>query len=220
MTSDWASGLPEADSICICGRSGSVTEDRTDIYREFGDSRLPPGQRETDAFPVLSKGETPSWSEERWSFDVWGAVDTQLSLSYGEFLDLPSTTQRQDFHCVTGWSALDCEFTGVPFATVAERAGVGDDAVHVLFHALDGYTTDLPLSDCRHAGVLFAYGHDGERLAEDHGGPLRVVTPHKYAYKGAKWVDGVEFLTEPERGYWEQRGYSASANPWNEERYG
>jgi DMSO/TMAO reductase YedYZ molybdopterin-dependent catalytic subunit len=197
-----------------------VTEDRTDIYREFGDSRLPPGQRETDAFPVLSKGETPSWNEERWSFDVWGAVDTELSLSYGEFLDLPSTTQRQDFHCVTGWSALDCEFTGVPFATVAERAGVGDDAVHVLFHALDGYTTDLPLSDCRHAGVLFAYGHDGERLAEDHGGPLRVVTPHKYAYKGAKWVDGVEFLTEPERGYWEQRGYSASANPWNEERYG
>jgi len=125
-----------------------MAEDVTDIYREFGDSRVPPGQRETDEFPVLSKGETPSWTEETWSFDVWGAVESELSLSYDEFRDLPSTTQTQDFHCVTGWSTLDTAFTGVPFATVAERAGVDDDAVHVLFHALDGYTTDLPLSDC------------------------------------------------------------------------
>ena len=197
-----------------------MAEDVTDIYREFGDSRVPPGQRETDEFPVLSKGETPSWTEETWSFDVWGAVESELSLSYDEFRDLPSTTQTQDFHCVTGWSTLDTAFTGVPFATIAERAGVDDDAVHVLFHALDGYTTDLPLSECLHEGVLFAYGHDGDDLAADHGGPLRVLTPHKYAYKGAKWVDGVEFLTESKRGYWEQRGYSASANPWNEERYG
>ena len=197
-----------------------MAEDVTDLYREFGDSRVPPGQRETDEFPVLSKGATPSWNRDTWSFDVWGAVDTDLTLSYEAFLDLPSTTQRQDFHCVTGWSALDCEFTGVRFSTVAEQAGVHDDAVHVLFHALDGYTTDLPLSECLHEGVLFVYDHDGDTLAADHGGPLRVVTPHKYAYKGAKWVDGVEFRTERKPGYWEQRGYSASANPWNEERYG
>jgi DMSO/TMAO reductase YedYZ molybdopterin-dependent catalytic subunit len=197
-----------------------MVDDVTDIYREFGDSRVPPGQRETDRFPVLSKGKTPSWDREAWSFDVWGAVESELSVSYDEFRDLPSTTQRQDFHCVTGWSALDCEFTGVPFTTIAERVGVRDDAAHVLFHALDGYTTDLPLSDCLRAEVLFVYGHDGEELAAEHGGPLRVVTPHKYAYKGTKWVDGVEFLTESKRGYWEQRGYSASANPWNEERYG
>ncbi len=197
-----------------------MVEDVTGIYREFGDDRLPPGQRETGEFPVLSKGETPSWDPETWSFDVWGAVDTELRLSSDEFRALPSTTQRQDFHCVTGWSALGCEFTGVPFTAIAERAGVRDDAVHVLFHALDGYTTDLPLSDCLREEVLFAYGHDGEALAAEHGGPLRVVTPHKYAYKGTKWVDGVEFLTDPKRGYWEQRGYSASANPWDEERYG
>jgi DMSO/TMAO reductase YedYZ molybdopterin-dependent catalytic subunit len=197
-----------------------MADDVTDIYREFGDSRVPPGQRETDRFPVLSKGETPSWDRETWSFEVWGAVDTELRLSHDEFLDLPAATQRQDFHCVTGWSALDCEFTGVPFTTIAERAGVRDDAVHVLFHALDGYTTDLPLSDCLREEVLFVYDRDGEELAPEHGGPLRVVTPHKYAYKGTKWVEGVEFLTEPKRGYWEQRGYSASANPWNEERYG
>jgi len=88
-----------------------------------------------------------------------------------------------------------------------------------MFHALDGYTTDLPLSECDREEVVFAYDYDGERLPDDHGGPLRVVTPHKYAYKGAKWVTGVEFLTEPERGYWERRGYSDTANPWNEERY-
>jgi DMSO/TMAO reductase YedYZ molybdopterin-dependent catalytic subunit len=88
-----------------------------------------------------------------------------------------------------------------------------------MFHAMDGYTTNLPLEDCRHEGVLFVTEHDGEPLDSDHGGPLRVVTPHKYAYKGAKWVSGVEFLTEHERGYWEQRGYSETANPWREERY-
>ncbi|RLM53655.1 sulfite oxidase-like oxidoreductase [Halobellus sp. Atlit-31R] len=197
-----------------------MVEDVTDLYREFGEQRLPPGQHETDEFPVLSKGETPPWTRETWSFDVWGAVDERRSFSYEEFLELPATTQQQDFHCVTGWSTFDCEFTGVPFPTIAELAGVDDDATHVMFHALDGYTTDLRLDDCLREEVLFVYEHDGAELAADHGGPLRVVTPHKYAYKGAKWVDGVEFLTEAERGYWEQRGYSDTANPWNQERWG
>jgi len=132
---------------------------------------------------------------------------------------LPSETQCQDFHCVTGWSKLDCVFEGVPFPVIADRAGVSEDAMHVLFSALDDYTTDLPLEDCTRDEVLFAWSFDGEPLARDHGGPLRVVTPHKYAYKGAKWVTGVEFLTEPVLGYWERRGYSETANPWNEERY-
>jgi DMSO/TMAO reductase YedYZ molybdopterin-dependent catalytic subunit len=194
-------------------------KDLTDLYVEFGDERLPPGQRETTGFPVLSKSGTPSWDPETWRFEVWGAVEEPLDLSWAAFRDLPHETQRQDFHCVTGWSKFDCEFTGVPFSAVAEAAGVTDDAEHVMFHAMDGYTTNLPLEDCRHEGVLFVTEHDGEPLDSDHGGPLRVVTPHKYAYKGAKWVSGVEFLTEHERGYWEQRGYSETANPWREERY-
>ncbi|WP_058366710.1 sulfite oxidase-like oxidoreductase [Haloparvum sedimenti] len=196
-----------------------MVEDVTQLYREYGDERLPPGQRKTDRFPVLSKSGTPSWTRENWAFEVFGAVEEPLTFSYEEFRDLPSVTQRQDFHCVTGWSKFDCEFTGVPFPEIAERAGVDDDAVHVMFHAMDGYTTNLPLSECDRDAVLFVYDYDGEELPADHGGPLRVVTPHKYAYKGAKWVDGVEFLTEPERGYWEKRGYSNTANPWNEERY-
>ncbi len=199
--------------------TNSVT-DLTDLYREYGDERLPPGQRQTDRFPVLSKSGTPSIDPETYRFEVWGTVSEELSYSLEAFHDLPSATQRQDFHCVTGWSKFDCRFTGVTFEEIATRAGVDADAEHVLFHAADGYTTNLPLSECERDGVLFVYGYDGGELPPDHGGPIRVVTPHKYAYKGAKWVTGVEFLTERQLGYWERRGYSDTANPWNEERYG
>ncbi|WP_266076463.1 sulfite oxidase-like oxidoreductase [Haladaptatus caseinilyticus] len=193
--------------------------DVTHLYQEFDDERLPPGQRETSKFPVLSKGDTPDWNPETWEFSVTGAVEDERTFSWDEFRNLPHETQRQDFHCVTGWSKFDCEFTGVTFPTLAELAGVEDDAVHVMFSALDGYTTNLSLSACMRDEVLFAWNYDGDSLPREHGGPLRVLTPHRYAYKGAKWVDGIEFLTEPERGYWEKRGYSNTANPWNEERY-
>jgi len=193
--------------------------DATDVYREFGDERVPPGQGTVERFPVLSLSGTPDWDPETWTFSVRGAVAEERDFTWDEFRALDAETQRQDFHCVTGWSKLDCEFTGVPFPTLLDALDVDADAAHVVFHALDGYTTDLPLDACDRRDVLFAWGYDGDALPREHGGPLRVVTPHRYAYKGAKWVDGVTFHTEPERGYWEQRGYSASANPWNEERY-
>jgi DMSO/TMAO reductase YedYZ molybdopterin-dependent catalytic subunit len=193
-------------------------KDVTDLHVEFDGKRLPPGQRETSRFPVLSKGGTPSIPND-WTFDVWGAVDEELSLSFEELRELPTQTQKQDFHCVTGWSRFDCGFHGVTFPTLAERAGIHDDAVYVMFHAHDGYTTNLPLEECAREEVMFTWELDGEPLPSEHGGPLRVVTPHKYAYKGAKWVSGVEILTEPERGYWEKRGYSNTANPWEEQRY-
>jgi len=193
--------------------------DVTDLYQEFGEERLPPGQSKRDDFPVLSKGGTPRVDTDDWEFTVSGAVENELSFSWAEFLDLPSETQLQDFHCVTGWSRFDNEFTGIPFPEIVERAGVAEDAVHVMFGAADDYTTDLSLEACNRPEVLFAYELDGEPLPADHGGPLRVVTPHKYAWKGAKWVDSVTFLTEAELGYWEQRGYSDTANPWEQDRY-
>lgn len=193
--------------------------DATDIYEEYDGERLPPGQRLTEEFPVLSLSNTPDFDPDEWTFSVRGAVETELTLSWDEFRELPAETQRQDFHCVTGWSRFDNEFHGVALPVLAERAGVADDAVHVMFGAMDDYTTDLPLEACLRREVLFAYELDGEALPADHGGPLRVVTPHKYAYKGAKWVDSVTFLTEAERGHWEQRGYSDTANPWAEDRY-
>ena len=192
--------------------------DVTDLHEEFGGDRLPPGQRETTRFPVLSKGDVPSVPDDS-TLDVWGAVDDERTIPLDEFKTLESERQRQDFHCVTGWSRFDCAFRGVAFPTLAAHVGVDDDAVHVLFYSHDGYTTDLPLSDCLREELLLAWEFDGETLSGEHGGPLRAVTPHKYAYKGAKWLSGIEFLVEPERGYWEQRGYSETANPWNEERY-
>lgn len=197
-----------------------TVRDVTDLHEEFGGDRLPPGQRQTERFPVLSKGDTPDIDVETWTFEVWGAVQTPLTLDWTAFRDLDSETQRQDFHCVTGWSRFDCEFHGVPFPDIASEAGVTSEATHVMFHAVDGYTTDLPLKQCQRHDVLFAWELDGNPLPPEHGGPLRVVTPHRYAYKGAKWVTGVEFLTESERGYWEKRGYSTTANPWAEDRYG
>ncbi|RNJ26512.1 sulfite oxidase-like oxidoreductase [Halosegnis longus] len=193
--------------------------DATSLHEEFDGERVPPGQRETTRFPVLSKSGTPSVDLSEWTLDVWGAVDERLELDFDALRELDTETQRQDFHCVTGWSRLDNEFTGVTFPTITEAAGVTDEAVHVMFHAADGYTTNLPLDVCDRRELLVTWEHDGERLPADHGGPVRVVVPHRYAYKGAKWLTGIEFLTEPERGYWEKRGYSNTANPWNEERY-
>ncbi|KAB7512680.1 molybdopterin-dependent oxidoreductase [Halosegnis rubeus] len=193
--------------------------DATSLHEEFDGERVPPGQRETTRFPVLSKSGTPSVDLSEWTLDVWGAVNERLELDFDALRGLDTETQRQDFHCVTGWSRLDNEFTGVTFPTIVEAAGVTDEAVHVMFHAADGYTTNLPLDTCTRREMLVTWEHDGERLPADHGGPVRVVVPHRYAYKGAKWLTGIEFLTEPERGYWEKRGYSNTANPWNEERY-
>lgn len=192
--------------------------DVTALHEEFGGDRLPPGQRQTDRFPVLTKGDTPAVDDD-WTLSVTGAVEEHQEFTQAELRELGVATQRQDFHCVTGWSKFDCEFTGITFPTLAEAVGVDDDVEHVMFAAHDGYTTDLTFAACDREEVLFVWGYDGEPLPAEHGGPLRVVTPHKYAYKGAKWVSGVEFLTESERGYWERRGYSDSANPWNEERY-
>ncbi len=192
--------------------------DFTDICERYGGERLPPGQRKTPEFPVLSKGEIPSIPHDS-TVEVWGEIENELTVSLDEFKTLDSETQRQDFHCVTGWSRFDCLFHGVMFPTLAEHVGVREEASHVLFHAYDGYTTDLPLSECLFDGLLLAWALNGEALPAEHGGPLRAVTPHKYAYKGAKWLSGIEFTSEPKRGYWEQRGYSSSANPWKEERY-
>jgi DMSO/TMAO reductase YedYZ molybdopterin-dependent catalytic subunit len=196
-----------------------TVRDVTDLYREFGTDRLPPGQRETEAFPVFTKGETPAVDREAWSLSITGAVATERTFDWASFRELPVETQRQDVHCVTGWSSFDHEFTGVPFPALLETLDLNEEAEHVRFHAADDYATDLPLSTVNRPAVLLAFEHDGEPLDREHGGPLRLVTPHRYAYKGAKWLTGIEFSATPVRGYWEKRGYSVTANPWTEDRY-
>ncbi|MFB6086792.1 MAG: molybdopterin-dependent oxidoreductase [Halodesulfurarchaeum sp.] len=196
-----------------------TVRDVTDLYTEFGTDRLPPGQHRAPEFPVFTKGETPDGNRDGWDLSVTGAVEAERNFDWDELTSLPTETQRQDVHCVTGWSSFDHEFTGIPFPEIVEAVGLEEEATHVLFHARDGYTTDLPLEDCLRREVLLAYDHEDEPISREHGGPLRVLTPHKYAYKGAKWVTGIEFLTEPARGYWEQRGYSVTADPWDEDRH-
>jgi len=133
-----------------------MVRDVTGIYREFGDERLPPGQHRTESFPVLSKGNVPRLDREEWTLSVGGAVENPVTLDWGDFLDLGVETQRQDFHCVTGWSKFDCEFTGVPLTTLADHVGVDADVVHVMLSAADDYTTDLPLSACLRPETLLA----------------------------------------------------------------
>lgn len=180
---------------------------------------VPPGQRVTKGFPVLSKSGTPKVDLDGWTLTVTGAVGNPVELTWEEFLELPSTTDVSNFHCVTGWSKLDCEWTGVGFQEVLELVRPKPNASHVMVGSADGYTTNLALDDLKCDDVLLAYKFEGEPLDPDHGGPLRLVVPHKYAWKSAKWVNSLEFMTEDRRGYWEKRGYSNTADPWTEDRY-
>jgi DMSO/TMAO reductase YedYZ molybdopterin-dependent catalytic subunit len=136
------------------------------------------------------------------------------------FLALGEVEVEADFHCVTTWSRLDNLWTGVPARRVLEAAPPVAEATHVMVHCYGDYTTNLPLEDFSSDEVLFAHSHDGEPLAPEHGGPMRLIVPFRYAWKSAKWVNGLEYLVGDRRGFWEGYGYHNSADPWNEERYG
>jgi len=182
--------------------------------------KLPPGQRVIEHMPALHVGLVPPFDSETWELRVDGEVRQPRTLTYRELRALPSVIDMSDFHCVEGWSLLDLAWQGVRFADVADLVSPTDRARSVTIGCDGGYTTSLPLSDLMRPDVLLAWGIDGEDLAPEHGFPLRLVVPHKYAYKAAKWVRAITFAYEKELGYWEQRGYSDSADPWKEERSG
>lgn len=180
--------------------------------------RLPPNQRLTKDFPVLHIGKVPEFDKGTWDFRVEGLVEKPIRLTFDDFLALDRTTNISDFHCVMGWSKLDLKWEGVLFSDIAKLVKPGSNARFATIEAEGGYTTGLSLSDLMGPDVLFAYNLDGKPLSPGHGGPLRLVVPKKYAYKSAKWVRKVMFTEEHEPGYWEQKGYSNSADPWKEER--
>jgi len=182
--------------------------------------KLPPGQRLIEDFPVLHYGDVPEVNIETWDFTVKGLVRNPLRLSFDEFMKLPSVELWADFHCVTGWTKFDLHWKGVLFKTIAELANPLPDARYVLIFAENNYTTNLPLDIAMDNDVIFAYEYEGKPLTPEHGYPLRLVVPKRYAYKSAKWVRGIEFLQKDRPGFWEVRGYSNSADPWKEERYG
>ena len=197
---------------------GEAMSERSDDDRDPG--RLPPGQFLTDKWPVLTYGRTPEIDLEEWRFRVWGAVEEEHLFTWREFLELGETSVEADFHCVTTWSVLDNEWEGIPAARLLEAVPPLPEATHVMIHCYGGYSANLPIEDLQDPSVLFARYRNGAELTPEHGWPLRLIVPHRYAWKSAKWVRGAEFLTENERGFWERYGYHNNADPWNEERYG
>jgi DMSO/TMAO reductase YedYZ molybdopterin-dependent catalytic subunit len=185
-----------------------------------GMPREPPGQNvyEKHQWPVLDLGQTPEVPTEKWKLVVDGAVETPLSLGWEDLLALPQADEEADFHCVTGWSIMDVAFRGVRFETIAALARPRPDATHVMTYGSDDYSTNLPLAEALKPDVLLVHTVDGKPLGVAHGGPVRIVVPQLWAWKGAKWVSRIEFLTHDRRGYWEIRGYSNTAHPWRDDR--
>jgi DMSO/TMAO reductase YedYZ molybdopterin-dependent catalytic subunit len=182
-------------------------------------SRVPPGQYVTEKWPVLHYGSVPQVDVNKWTFRVFGAVEDETVWTYEEFLTLGHAKVRCDVHCVTRWSKLDNEFEGVPFRALLTQVRRRPGADWVIVHAEQAYTTNVPLADLDRNDVLFAHSHNGEPLTPDHGWPLRLVVPHLYFWKSAKWVRGLEFVTEDRPGFWEQSGYHMRGDPWREQRF-
>jgi DMSO/TMAO reductase YedYZ molybdopterin-dependent catalytic subunit len=179
--------------------------------------RLPPGQYLTLDFPVLSAGPTPHVALDDWALTIDGAIGEARAWSWGELLALPSETVTVDIHCVTKWSKLDTTWTGVSVDTLLE--GVDTAARHVVASCDGGYTTNLPLEDITGGRAWVAHTYEGEPLAAEHGGPLRLLVPHLYFWKSAKWLRGLTLTIDDQPGFWEGFGYHNYGDPWREQRY-
>jgi DMSO/TMAO reductase YedYZ molybdopterin-dependent catalytic subunit len=185
--------------------------------RDDRTGRLPPGQYLDEGFPVLSAGPTPRTPVERWDFAVEGEVDTPRRWTWEKFKALPSETITADIHCVTKWSKLDTVWRGVSVDTLLD--GVETSADYVVAYCDGGYTTNLPLEDVTGGKAWVVYEYGGEPLAPEHGGPARLLVPHLYFWKSAKWVRGFVLTPDDRPGFWESLGYHNYADPWLEQRY-
>ena len=181
--------------------------------------RLPPGQYEARGWPVLHFGDAPVMDPATARLRVWGAVTAPVEWTIESLRQLPTVTVRADFHCVTKFSVFDNDWFGVAARTVLEAAGPLPSASHVLVHAAEGYTANAPLDALLDDDVIFTWRRGDEDLTVEHGWPLRLVLPKRYAWKSVKWVTGVEVLTADRRGFWEERGYHNDADPFLEQRY-
>ena len=185
--------------------------------RRAQSDRLPPGQYLVDDFPVLSAGPTPRVPLDTWRFTITNEAGAERSWSWSEFKALPRDTPVVDLHCVTRWSKLDTAWEGVSLDTLL--ADVETSAEYALVHSYGGYTTNLPLADLIDGKAWIAYRYDGSDLTPEHGGPARLLVPHLYLWKSAKWVRGIQLLLQDEPGFWETLGYHDYGDPWREQRY-
>jgi DMSO/TMAO reductase YedYZ molybdopterin-dependent catalytic subunit len=185
--------------------------------RSDDDGRLPPGQYLTDDFPVLSAGPTPQVPLDRWAFTVRTESGEEHAWSWTELTALPTENVTVDIHCVTRWTKLETQWRGVALDTLLEEVETAAD--FALVHSYGGYTTNVPLEDLLDGQAWVAFEYDGEALAAEHGGPARLLVPHLYFWKSAKWVRGLDLLPQDEPGFWEQLGYHDYGDPWREQRY-
>ncbi len=184
------------------------------------DPRLPPGQYDVGAdYPVLTAEVTPRLDIETWSFTVDGLVDAPRTWSWPEIRALQQRTWRGDIHCVTTWSKLDTSFTGISLDTLLGTLRLDPAASHVVAHSTTGYTTNLLLADVTDGKAWLVWEHEGRPLHPEHGGPVRMLVPHLYFWKSAKWVAGLRVLDHDEPGFWETNGYHDRGDPWREQRY-
>jgi len=178
---------------------------------------LPPGQYLTEDFPVLTAGPTPRIPTDQWQFFITTETGQQHTWTWAQLMALPSVEQTVDLHCVTKWSKLGTSWRGVTVDTLLEEVETAAD--YVMAHSYGGYTTNLPLEDLLDGQALVAFSYDGEPLAAAHGGPARLLVPHLYLWKSAKWVRGLEMMLEDSPGFWEAAGYHDYGDPWREQRY-
>ena len=183
------------------------------------DQRLPPGQHLTKDWPVLDLGVVPPVSRERWRLDVYGAIENPVFWTFAEFTAQKQAQFTSDIHCVTTWSRYDNVWEGLATRELLAACQLRDDARFVVLHSYDGYTTNLALEDFAAEDALLAHSWSGEPLSDEHGGPVRLVVPHLYFWKSAKWLQAIEFLTDDAPGFWEVRGYHNRGDPWAEQRY-
>lgn len=182
-------------------------------------NRLPPGQHLTKGWPVLDLGIHPTISPADWRLSVQGEVDQPFVWTWDDFLAQPQIQDVSDFHCVTTWSTFDNTWQGISFRHIMQMAKLRPTVRFVSFTAYDNYSTNLPLEACEDDDVLLVHTWNGQPLPKEHGGPARMIVPKRYAWKGAKWIKEIVFLNDDRKGYWEVRGYSNSALPWDEDRY-
>jgi DMSO/TMAO reductase YedYZ molybdopterin-dependent catalytic subunit len=183
------------------------------------ESRLPPGQYLVTDFPVLSAGPTPHTPLAQWSLTMEGLVRSPVAWTWDEFLKLPSQTVTVDINCVTKWTKLDTTWRGVSVDTLLQSVQVDGSARYVMAFSDGGYTTNVPLAEMVNGQAFVAYAFDDKPLAPEHGGPARLVVPHLYFWKSAKWLRGLRFMDHDEAGFWESLGYNTHGDPWREERY-
>ena len=182
-------------------------------------ARIPPGQHLVDDFPVLSAGPTPYVGLEKWTFTLKVGPKPVKNWTWAEFNALPQTTLVRDIHCVTTWSKLDTSWEGVLVDDILAAAQITPPTGFVLAHSFDGYSTNVPVEDLKGNKAMVALRYGGKPLEADHGGPARLLVPHLYFWKSAKWVNGLQFTEKNEPGFWELRGYHIYGDPWREQRF-